>query len=195
MNTFSKAFLYSLLSLPILFFSHLKADNDIYQDQDNAIFTVDFRDKDKNLSEALSAGAYFINNNSIGFYGNIQSDSRFNTPEFTTDDLDITTRLDDVITDKYEETTVLNFGITYGLNELFALYGGVGIVNKIEGQVRQDPSKTLSSDGEFFLLFENDPHIKGNLNAGVLLHFGFVALNIGYQFHNESTYIGLGAAF
>lgn len=157
--------------------------------------TVDYREQSPSMSDAQSIGVYFIHYGSIGGYLNYQSDTQFNSPEFSSGDIFQVRLTEDKIIKTYRESDVLNLGATFNFNPNLTIYGGVGIVNQIDGQKRFDATRSVSADGEYFLLFDNDPHVKGNINLGVLFSLGRLVLNAGYQSTNESTYFGIGFAF
>jgi hypothetical protein len=101
----------------------------------------------------------------------------------------------DPVTDRFQDLTLLNFGMTRSLGGGIAAYAGLGYGWATGVAEKNDPTRILSSDGEYYVDDPANDESGANANIGVLVNAGAVSLDISYHSFAESIHVGIGSTF
>ena len=144
-------------------------------------------------------GVYFalISLKKTGVFLEIKSNGQFiseEDPDFYSDisDRQASYVWGDRKIDGRESKDVLNFGITYGLDINIAVYAGLGFTFNSKFQQYQDPTGSLGTYGNYWVLKEEKSTLT-NICAGIILLGDGIAIPIGFD--SKIAGISVGVCF
>jgi hypothetical protein len=154
---------------------------------------IDFEFSPKSKYEnAWGIGYYQFKEEGIGFYGNLLVTLADRKPQYPS--LNVAS-FGDPVTNRYGDLVLFNVGLTKTLAQSFAVYGGIGY-GQVTGEAEKfDPLRILAPDGRYYVPDPANDKKGFNVNAGVLLALGKLAVNVGVNSFTGSVYFGVGAKF
>jgi len=147
------------------------------------IFSMHYLPPPEEDPEPVLGFAYYsLPAHSIGWYIDLQ----LTIPEESTYD-ELTSSREKYVTERFHRTTILDFGITKQFTDSFSGYAGLGYAS-LAGVAKIQSSYSSMS---YYDDPEND-EAGLNLNAGLLITPGSLAINLGYNSFISGAYFGFG---